>query len=181
MRILIAYASLEGQSEKIAHRIADTLEHDGANTLLVNTRKHRDASWPGGCNGLIAGGPLHREHHPQELAQWLTDHRSDWAELPAAFYSVSLSAASDRQQDQDDAQRVMSQFLDGVGMHPDITATIAGALKYSRYGFFKKRIMRNIVKKSGGKELDMSRDYEYTNWDQVEAFAREFLALVSRK
>ena len=74
----------------------------------------------------------------------------------------------------------MQEFLDEVGMHPDMTATIAGALKYSRYGFLKKRIMRNIVKKSGGKELDMSRDYEYTDWEQVEAFAREFLASISR-
>jgi menaquinone-dependent protoporphyrinogen IX oxidase len=40
--------------------------------------------------------------------------------------------------------------------------------------------MRNIVKKSGGKELDMSRDYEYTDWEQVEAFAREFLDSISR-
>ena len=181
MRILIAYASIEGQSEKIAHRIADTLERDGTNSILVNTRKHSDASWPEGCDGLIAGGPLHREHHPHELGQWLTDHRSDWTGLPTAFYSVSLSAASDRQQDQDDAQRVMSQFLDEVGMHPDMTATIAGALKYSRYGFFKKRIMRDIVKKSGGKELDMSRDYEYTNWEQVDTFARDFLASIPRK
>ncbi|MDX1345631.1 MAG: flavodoxin domain-containing protein [Sedimenticolaceae bacterium] len=181
MRILIAYASLEGQSEKIAHRIGETLEHSGAEPLYVNTREHPEAPWPRDCNGLIAGGPLHREHHPQELGQWLENHRSDWAELPTAFFSVSLSAASDRQQDLDDAQRVMQEFLDEIGMDPDMTATIAGALKYSRYGFFKKRIMRNIVKKSGGKELDMSRDYEYTDWNQVDRFATEFLASIARK
>jgi menaquinone-dependent protoporphyrinogen oxidase len=180
MRILIAYASIDGQTGKIAHRIAETLERDGADPLLVNTRKQTDAPWPEECDGMIAGGPLHREHHPHELGKWLMDHRNDYAERPTAFFSVSLSAASDRQQDLDDAQRVMQEFLDEVGMHPDMTATIAGALKYSRYGFLKKRIMRNIVKKSGGKELDMSRDYEYTDWEQVEAFAREFLASISR-
>lgn len=181
MRILIAYASLEGQSEKIAQRIAETVERGGAEPLLVNTRESPDAPWPGDCNGLIAGGPLHREHHPHELGQWLKEHQRDWMGLPTAFFSVSLSAASDRQQDLDDAQRVMQEFLDEIGMHPDMTATIAGALKYSRYGFFKKRIMRNIVKKSGGRELDMSMDYEYTDWEQVESFATEFLASLSRK
>jgi len=181
MRILIAYASIEGQTEKIAHRIAETLEHHGAHPLLLNTRNRMDFPRQEGCDGLIAGGPLHREHHPHELGQWLGNHRRDWADLPIAFFSVSLSAASDRQQDLDDAQRVMWQFLDEIGMHPDMTATIAGALKYSRYGFFKKRIMRNIVKKSGGKELDMSRDYEYTDWQQVDRFANDFLASISRK
>jgi menaquinone-dependent protoporphyrinogen IX oxidase len=37
------------------------------------------------------------------------------------------------------------------------------------------------VKKSGGKELDMSRDYEYTDWQQVDRFANDFLASISRK
>ena len=76
---------------------------------------------------------------------------------------------------------MMRQFLDETGMDPDMAVTLAGALKYSRYGFFKKRIMRNIVKKSGGKELDISRDYEYTDWEQVDTFASDFLASISRE
>ncbi len=179
MRILIAYASFEGQSEKIASRIAGALEHCGATPLLINTREQPEASFPPECDGLVAGGPLHREQHPLELAQWLTAHHAEWAQLPVAFFSVSLSAASHRQQDQDDAQHVMQQFLDDIGMQPAISVTFAGALKYSRYGFLKKRIMRNIVKKSGGKDLDMSMDYEYTDWGEVEEFAGRFAALVA--
>ena len=174
MRILIAYASIEGQSEKIAQKIAQTVKRSGAEPLLVNTREHPEAPWPDDCDGLIAGGPLHREQHPQELARWLDAQRNNWKGLPTAFFSVSLSASSDRQSDRDDAQAVMQQFLDEIDMHPDMAVILAGALKYSRYGFFKKRIMRNIVEKSGGKDLDMSRDYEYTDWEQVREFAGQF-------
>lgn len=174
MKIVIAYASIEGQSEKIARRIAGTLEHMAIDSVLINTRKQPDAPWPAACDGLIAGGPLHREHHPEELERWLVTHNEHWSQMPCAFYSVSLSASSDREEDRDDAWRVMHRFLDKVGMHPVESTIMAGALKYSRYGFFEKRIMRNIVKKSGGRDLDMSKDYEYTDWHLVEEFARTF-------
>jgi menaquinone-dependent protoporphyrinogen IX oxidase len=35
------------------------------------------------------------------------------------------------------------------------------------------------VKKSGGKDLDMSMDYEYTDWAEVEKFAEGFAALIA--
>jgi menaquinone-dependent protoporphyrinogen oxidase len=174
MKVAIAYASIEGQTQKIAQRIADTLRGADIDSLMINTREQPDTPWPAGCDGLIAGGPLHREHHPQELEQWLSAHREQWSHLPCAFFSVSLSASSDREQDRDDAWRVMHAFLDKLRMHPVESTILAGALKYSRYGFFMKRIMRNIVKRSGGKDLDMSHDYEYTDWHRVEQFARTF-------
>ena len=43
MKIVIAYASIEGQSEKIARRIAGTLEHMAIDSVLINTHKQPDA------------------------------------------------------------------------------------------------------------------------------------------
>ena len=37
-------------------------------------------------------------------------------------------------------------------------------------------VMRRIVSKEGG-DTDTSRDYEYTDWAAVDAFAREFVAV----
>lgn len=50
----------------------------------------------------------------------------------------------------------------------------AGTLRYTRYGFFKRFLMKQINKREGG-DTDTSRDYEYTDWDAVTAFANEFL------
>jgi menaquinone-dependent protoporphyrinogen oxidase len=48
---------------------------------------------------------------------------------------------------------------------------IAGALKYSRYPLPLRWLMKRIAAKAGG-DTDTSRDYEYTDWAQVEAYAR---------
>jgi menaquinone-dependent protoporphyrinogen oxidase len=56
---------------------------------------------------------------------------------------------------------------------------VAGALLYRKYGFLKRWIMKRIVARAGG-DTDTSRDYEYTDWNDMRAFAKEFLQLVGR-
>jgi menaquinone-dependent protoporphyrinogen oxidase len=36
-------------------------------------------------------------------------------------------------------------------------------------------MMKRIARSKGSKDLDTSRDYVYTDWDEVRRFAREFL------
>jgi menaquinone-dependent protoporphyrinogen oxidase len=71
------------------------------------------------------------------------------------------------------AQRYLETFLHKANWRPQHTATFAGALQYSRYGFFKKLTMRLIVGMAGG-DTDPVRDYEYTDWGAVERFADDF-------
>ncbi|MNC94612.1 Protoporphyrinogen IX dehydrogenase [menaquinone] [compost metagenome] len=51
---------------------------------------------------------------------------------------------------------------------------MAGALPYSKYNWVKRWMMRRIVAKAGG-DTDTSRDYEYTDWNDLRAFAKEFI------
>ena len=53
----------------------------------------------------------------------------------------------------------------------------AGALVYTQYGWFKRRVMRVIARREGG-DTDMTHDHEYTDWQAVEQFARDVHKLV---
>src|SRR5262249_4218420 len=61
---------------------------------------------------------------------------------------------------------------------PKVVGMFAGALMYTRYGWIKRHIMRSIEAKEG-RDVDTSRDYEYTDWDAVDEFARTVLALAA--
>jgi menaquinone-dependent protoporphyrinogen oxidase len=50
---------------------------------------------------------------------------------------------------------------------------VAGALPYTRYNWLKRWVMKRIVAKAGG-DTDTTRDYEYTNWEELRAFSEEF-------
>jgi menaquinone-dependent protoporphyrinogen oxidase len=50
---------------------------------------------------------------------------------------------------------------------------VAGALPYTRYNRLTRWAMKRIVTKAHG-DTDTSRDYEYTDWNDVRQFARDF-------
>jgi menaquinone-dependent protoporphyrinogen oxidase len=50
---------------------------------------------------------------------------------------------------------------------------VAGALLYTQYGWLTRWFMKRIVTKAGG-DTDTTRDYEYTDWNDLRTFAREF-------
>lgn len=53
---------------------------------------------------------------------------------------------------------------------------IAGALTYSKYPRPLKWLMRRIAEKAG-EDTDTSRDYEYTDWEQVKRYAHRLADL----
>jgi menaquinone-dependent protoporphyrinogen oxidase len=58
---------------------------------------------------------------------------------------------------------------------PGTAVTFAGALQYREYDFFTRRLIRLMMKR-GGHPTDTSQDYDYTDWDAVDRFGREFAA-----
>jgi menaquinone-dependent protoporphyrinogen oxidase len=171
-RILILYATTEGHTARIAERIAQRLKRMGHSVEL-----HRADSVPSGFSptaydGVIVGASIHYGRHPNYLHALIRRHRSGLAARAGAFFSVSLSAGGPGAKPEA-AQRYLETFLHKANWRPQHTATFAGALQYSRYGFFKKLTMRLIVGMAGG-DTDPARDYEYTDWGAVERFADDF-------
>ena len=171
-RILILYATTEGHTARIAERIAQRFKSMGHSVEL-----HRADSIPSGFDptayaGVIVGASIHYGRHPDCLHAFIRRHRAALASRPGAFFSVSLSAGGPGAKPEA-AQRYVETFLRKTNWRPEQTATFAGALQYSRYGFFKKLTMRLIVGMAGG-DTDPARDYEYTDWGAVESFADDF-------
>jgi menaquinone-dependent protoporphyrinogen oxidase len=171
-RTLILYATTEGHTARIAERIAQRLRDKGH---TVET--HRADAIPAGLDlavydGVMLGASIHYGHHPAYLHALVRRLRATLTAQPCAFFSVSLSGGGPGARPEA-AQRYVETFLRQVDWHPPQTATFAGALQYSKYGTFKKLLMRLIVGHAGG-DTDTTRDYEYTDWDAVERFAAVF-------
>jgi len=123
---------------------------------------------------VIVAGSLHGGRHQRRLLRFVRDNLVALARLPTAFLSVSLSATGS---DFPGARRCADAFLAETGWRPDVVRLVAGALMYSRYGIFKRWMMRRIAAKAGG-DTDTSRDYEYTDWPALRREVEAFLLLV---
>ena len=96
--------------------------------------------------------------------------------MPSAFVSVSLGVLQG-EKEQNDLRAIALKLCTEAGWQPALIKHVAGALPYTRYGLLKRLVMKRIAAKAGG-GTDTTRDYEYTDWPDVEAFGARFLRLV---
>ena len=97
--------------------------------------------------------------------------------MPSAFFSVSLAAAEDDDESRAVTRKFVADFVEETGWNPSTTTTFAGALQYREYDFFTRTLIRLMMKR-GGHPTDTSRDYDYTDWDAVDRFGRDFARTV---
>jgi menaquinone-dependent protoporphyrinogen oxidase len=173
--ILVAYGTVEGQTHKIAEFIAERLRIRGHRVDLIDTATAAAEQVTPIYQGAILGGPVHQQKHPASLAEFVKRNHDWLVAMPTAVFSVSLSAALDDLESRIEVQRLLNEFVDDCALRPVATRCIAGALKYTRYDYFKRLMMR-VIARQRGQTTDTSKDCEYTEWADVEAFVDEFLA-----
>jgi menaquinone-dependent protoporphyrinogen oxidase len=172
-RILIVYGSTEGQTRKIVRRVAEMARGHGCEAVVLDSATNPPPVG-GRYDAVIVAGSIHAGRHQKSLVAFVQRNRDMLRGVPNAFVSVSLTAAHSDAPAQAAAQACVDRFVRETQWHPRVTWLTAGALMYSRYGFFKKRMMRWIAKKNGG-DTDTSRDYEYTDWERLERQVDDFL------
>jgi menaquinone-dependent protoporphyrinogen oxidase len=169
----ILYASRHGQTGRIAERIAAVLRKDGHVVQVRLCPRRGDAGLDlARLDGLILGSSVHAGRHHREIARFILEHRESLVLLDTAFFSVGLAAATPK--GRAEAERCVNGLWAATAWRPRRVAIFAGALPYTRYRWFTRWLMKRIVAKMGG-DTDVSRDYEYTDWGAVEAFARAIL------
>jgi menaquinone-dependent protoporphyrinogen oxidase len=169
---LIVYATKEGQTFKIAQRIAQALSAEGHTAHLFDA-DHPDAPLDlDHFQIAVIGGPIHAGGYPRSILRFVREHRKFLERTAAAFFSVGLAVASRTSDGRAQTLKVVEKFIENTGWRPQRIELIAGALPYSRYNFLVRFIMRRISAKEGG-DTDTSHDYEYTDWNAIDRFARE--------
>ena len=171
-RILILFASFDGQTARIAERIAATLEKAGHAATVLSADRLEAYRQIENHEALIIGAAVRYDHHSRALEKLVRGNVGAIATRPNAFYSVCLSAGGPAARPAA-AARYIEEFRSRTGWTPGESTSFAGALRYRKYNFMIRFMMRLIVGMAGG-ETDTRRDYEYTDWQAVERFATRF-------
>jgi len=107
------------------------------------------------------------------VARWVRTHAATLNRLPTAFLSVCLAVLEKSDKTKRELAGIIARFFARTGWRPPIAKPIAGAVLYTRYGWLKRVMMKRIVSKAGG-GTDTTRDYEYTDWNDLRVFAEGF-------
>jgi menaquinone-dependent protoporphyrinogen oxidase len=179
-RILIVYASHYGQTARIAHFIADELRAAGDMVTLSRVEDSRRGMAPGQFNGAIVGASINFGKHQRSITRFVRENVEELGRIPSAFFSVSGAACSPDRAVRATAQQYISDFLRRTGWQPATTESIPGAMAYTKYSPFMRWLIGRISRKEGG-PADTSRDYEFTDWEEVRRFAHRFAATLPQE
>jgi len=172
-RMLVIYGTTEGQTAKIAGALAATLRKCGVSVDLAEAGPAWDPD-PKDYAAVIVAASVHAGGYQRPLRRWVRNHAQALRGRPTAFVSVCLAIVKPTPEVMRDLAAIMGRFFEATGWTPQETKPVAGALPYSKYGWLKRRLMRRIVAKAHG-DTDMTRDYEYTDWDDLGTFAQRFV------
>ena len=167
----VLYESRDGQTEKIARRMAEAVKELVGEVQVADIRNLRAGFDLGEFDAVILGAPVYYSRHTGGMKAFIRNHRELLSQRPSFFFSVSLNA-NDESKKRSDVEKCVTKFLAKTGWTPKATATLAGAILYRDYNWFTRFIMKCIGASHGG-HTDTSRNHEYTQWDLVEKFARE--------
>jgi len=184
--ILVLYATHQGQTQRIAEHMADSVRAHGLLADVVNAAHIPEGLSLDVYSAAIVAASVHLGRHEKEIVRFVKDHVKDLERIPTAFLSVSLSEAGaedatappeNRARAAADATRMIDAFLAETGWHPSSIKAVAGALLYTKYNFLLRFVMKRISHQAGG-TTDTSKDHEYTDWGALDKLVDEFVALV---
>ena len=177
----ILYATTEGQTRRIAERIADQIRKHGleSRAIAVVSDEAAHLEWEH-VVGAALGASLHLQKHQAEAVAFARVHGKELSAVPSLFFSVSLSAASQRPEEVEAARRIAREFAMETAWEPSRIVSVAGMLAYRQYNWLVRLILRYIAWKEGA-STDTSRDHEYTDWAQVERLADDLAYQIRRR
>jgi menaquinone-dependent protoporphyrinogen oxidase len=176
-RIAVVFGTTDGQTAKIARYLTEVLRSEGHAVSVWDTRATVPAAALVGEDAAVIAGSVRMGKFQRALVAFARERRGELARIPTVFLPVSLSAARSTSAARREVRKTIARFIDETGFGPGAIEPVAGALAYSRYGFWTRLAMILISKMSGG-DTDTSRDYEYTDWAAVAEIARRFGARV---
>jgi menaquinone-dependent protoporphyrinogen oxidase len=174
-KALVTFATEDGQTSKIALRIAELLRANGAEVTVRDSAKPGAGSQLAAYDGVVIGSAIHLGHHAKALLEMVKEHRSILRTRHTALFCVSLSAGGPNR-DLALARQYLEEFSGQSGWKPDQAASFAGAIRHSRYGILRTLMVHLSLRKSGAPQTG---DHEYTDWKAVEAFAESFAKRLS--
>lgn len=173
MRTLIVFATTDGHTRKLADFIAARLAAAGHATHLRNAAKP-DLPDPAGFDAALLAGSLHIGRYQPALRRFARKKHGQLNAMPAAFISVSLSAAGDDPEDLAGLYGCLSRFERETLWRPTAVHQAAGAMPFTRYHPITKLVMKSIARRRG-LTVNTSEDYDLTDYAALAGFVDAFM------
>ena len=177
--IPVFYATTHGQTRRIAERLVATFRRKGFTSCALDVA-HREAmrlDWVHAQAAIVIAS-LHAQKHQRAAVAFCREAAQHLNVRPSVFLSVSLAIASDDAKERREAARIAQEFVSKSGWTASTVVCLAGRLAYTQYGWLTRCVMKRIARQHG-QPTDTTRDYEFTNWGEVDRVADDVVIRIA--
>jgi len=173
--ILFLYSTIDGHTRDICERLASIIQSAGHS---VTTAELTDDTKivPSDHDGVVIGASIRYGKHRPAVADFIGRHVGVLRSKPCAFFSVNAVARKPDKQSPE-TNPYVRKFLRTIAWQPPLIGIFGGLIDYPRYGFVDRNMIRLIMWITKG-PTDPAGTFDFTNWNDVEAFGRSYLAIL---
>ena len=169
MRSVIIFSSTDGQTKKICEVIKENLLNKDEHKL-VSIENVSDINIEN-YDSIIIGASIRYGKYNSKVTNFVKQNINFLQKKKNAFFSVNVVARK-KGKDTPETNPYVQKFLNKTKWKPNKLGVFAGKVDYPRYNFLNKQVIRFIMFITNG-PTDITKTYEFTNWDNVKIFAKE--------
>lgn len=172
-KLLILYASVDGQTLKIANFLVDEFNNKGFDVSIFEVN-----AFKGDLDNyakIIIGCSIRYGVHHKSVIDFINDNKEMLEKQKSVFFSVNLVARK-AEKNQADTNPYVIKFFKKIAWKPALVEVFAGKLDYKKYPYFDRIMIQFIMWMTKG-PTDSNTQIEYTDWKRVKAFSQKVMEL----
>ena len=163
---LIIYSTVDGQTKSICENISKYSTNTSVAVLPIsgdiNLNEYKI---------VVIGASIRYGKYRKEVYEFINKNYEFLEAKESAFFSVNVVARKP-EKNSPATNPYLIKFLNNVKWKPKKLAVFAGKIEYPKYKLIDKYAIKFIMWITKG-PTDTSQSYEFTDWEKVEAFARD--------
>ena len=165
---LIIYSTTDGQTKLICKKlINEHFDHNDTQLCSLSESSKKNLS---DYKKIIIGASIRYGKHNPQLFNFINKNQDILNRLNTAFFSVNVVARKTAKNTPLTNPYVI-KFLKKISWKPTKVAVFAGRVDYPSYRLLDKYMIRFIMWLTNG-PTDVSKSYEFTNWNEVSKFGK---------
>ena len=155
--VLVVYSTHDGQTRKIAERIATVLRVRRHVVELLDAARAPRTLDLTRFEAVFIGSPIHQKGYLAPVGRFVRQHKAALGRVPTLFFSVGLAVLSKVHDGRAQSMAIVDKFLAETGWRPRRIELVAGALLYTRYNFLVRFVMRRDLEGGGRRHRHLAR------------------------
>jgi menaquinone-dependent protoporphyrinogen oxidase len=174
--VLVIYMSRQGHTARVARRLCEAIGDAGGSGSMMDVREaaHEGVDWDR-HDVIVLGAPVLYGTYHKDFLSFVAAHREQLERKPNSFFNVSVVARSPEKATPE-GNRYMQKFLEISPWKPRDLKVIAGKVDYPSWPWYERLVIQMIMKMTRG-PTDPGTVIDYTDWDDVRAYARHVMTL----